>query len=50
MVASKYLYDDGEEDEVFNDEWATSSAMLLSDLNEAEKIFLSAIVSLPTFV
>ena len=24
MVASKYLYDDGEEDEVFNDEWATS--------------------------
>jgi hypothetical protein len=24
MVASKYLHDDGEEDEVFNDEWAAS--------------------------
>jgi hypothetical protein len=23
-VASKYLHDDGEEDEVFNDEWAAS--------------------------
>lgn len=45
MVASKFLYDDGEVDEVFNDEWATSAAMLLSDLNKAEKQFLSAIVS-----
>ena len=24
MVASKFLHDDGEEDEVFNDEWAKS--------------------------
>ncbi|XP_063597477.1 protein CNPPD1-like isoform X1 [Penaeus indicus] len=43
MVASKYLYDDGEEDEVFNDEWATSAALPLSDLNKAEREFLVAI-------
>lgn len=45
MVASKYLYDDGEEDEVFNDEWATSAALSLADLNQAEREFLIAIVS-----
>ncbi|XP_071531199.1 uncharacterized protein [Panulirus ornatus] len=45
MVASKYLYDDGEEDEVFNDEWATSAAVSLTDLNQAEREFLVAIVS-----
>ncbi|CAL4159039.1 unnamed protein product, partial [Meganyctiphanes norvegica] len=43
MVASKYLYDDGEEDEVFNDEWATSAALPLADLNQAEREFLIAI-------
>lgn len=43
MVASKYLYDDGEEDEVFNDEWATSAAVSLTDLNQAEREFLVAI-------
>ncbi|KAG0719213.1 Protein CNPPD1 [Chionoecetes opilio] len=43
MVASKYLYDDGEEDEVFNDEWATSAALSLMDLNQAEREFLIAI-------
>lgn len=45
LVASKYLYDDGEEDEVFNDEWATSAAITLQDLNQAELEFLTAIVS-----
>lgn len=45
LVASKYLYDDGEEDEVFNDEWATSAAIALQDLNQAELEFLTAIVS-----
>lgn len=49
MVASKYLYDDGEEDEVFNDEWATSAALSLADLNQAEREFLTAIVSLVNF-
>ncbi|XP_045606149.1 protein CNPPD1 [Procambarus clarkii] len=43
MVASKYLYDDGEDDEVFNDEWAMSAAVSLGDLNQAEKEFLGAI-------
>ncbi len=32
MVASKFLHDDGEEDEVFNDEWATSASMEKKDL------------------
>ena len=27
MVASKYLYDEGEDEEVFNDEWAKSGNM-----------------------
>nr|XP_053628420.1 uncharacterized protein LOC128685788 isoform X2 [Cherax quadricarinatus] len=43
MVASKYLYDDGEEDEVFSDEWAMSAAVPLSDFIQAEKEFLVAI-------
>ncbi|XP_064092465.1 uncharacterized protein LOC135205610 [Macrobrachium nipponense] len=43
LVASKYLYDDGEEDEVFNDEWATSAAVSLAELNQAERDFLVAI-------
>ena len=43
MVASKFLHDDGEEDEVFNDEWAKSGAMEKKELNELELNFLSAI-------
>merc|ERR1711936_1506126 len=43
MVASKFLHDDGEEDEVFNDEWAKSVAMEKKELNELELNFLSAI-------
>merc|ERR1739838_934987 len=43
MVASKYLYDDGEEDEVFNDEWATSGNLEKKELNPLELEFLSAI-------
>ena len=50
MVASKYLYDNGGDDEVFNDEWANSAAMLLSDLNKAELDFLIAIVSQEIFL
>lgn len=40
MVASKYLHDDGEEDEVFNDEWATSGGMTKRQLNDLEMEFL----------
>ena len=43
MVASKFLHDDGEEDEVFNDEWATSGGMEKKELNELELNFLTAI-------
>jgi len=28
MVASKYLYDEGEDEEVFNDEWAKAGKRL----------------------
>ena len=43
LVASKYLNDDGEEDEVFNDEWATSGGLEKKELNRMELDFLSAI-------
>lgn len=43
LVASKFLYDDGEEDEVFNDEWAASANMDLKDLNLLEREFLDAL-------
>jgi len=45
MVASKFLHDDGEEDEVFNKEWANSGQVTISQMNKLEKDFLAAIVS-----
>jgi hypothetical protein len=44
MVASKFLHDDGEEDEVFNDEWATSASMEKKDLvrKQANSLRLSS--------
>ena len=45
MVASKYLYDEGVEEEVFNDEWSEAANMDTADLNELERNFLSAVVS-----
>lgn len=29
MVASKYLYDEGEEEEVYNDDWAKAGKTVL---------------------
>nr|BAN20473.1 conserved hypothetical protein [Riptortus pedestris] len=43
MVASKFLNDSGEEDDVMNSEWATSAGISLSDINKLEKEFLKAI-------
>jgi len=43
MVASKYLYDDGEEDEVFNEEWAASGGKSRKELNKLEIEFLTSI-------
>jgi hypothetical protein len=42
LVASKYLFDDGEDEEVFNDEWAASGALELKELNRHEREFLGA--------
>jgi hypothetical protein len=42
MAASKFLFDDGEDEEVFNDEWAASGSLDLKDLNKLEREFLSA--------
>lgn len=46
MVASKFLNDDGEEDEVFNMEWAKSGDLTIGEINRLEKDFLGAIVSI----
>ncbi|XP_043283256.1 protein CNPPD1 [Venturia canescens] len=43
MVASKFLNDDGEEDEVFNMEWAKSGDLTIGEINQLEKEFLGAI-------
>jgi len=43
LVASKFLNDDGEEDEVFNDEWASSGGVDTKELNRMEIGFLSAL-------
>jgi hypothetical protein len=46
MIASKFLNDEGEEDEVFNSEWANCANIPLTDLNKLEREFLTAIVIL----
>nr|CAG4634785.1 EOG090X069C [Alona affinis] len=43
MMASKFLNDDGEEDEVINAEWANSAKLELAELNQLERQFLQAI-------
>lgn len=45
MVASKFLVDDGESDEVYNSEWAQSGQISTSKINRLEMEFLKAIVS-----
>lgn len=45
MIASKYLYDEGEVDEVVNDAWAQSANIDIDEINQLERAFLSAIVS-----
>ncbi|KAK6165358.1 hypothetical protein SNE40_022300 [Patella caerulea] len=43
MMASKFIYDEGVDEEVFNDEWAEAADMDISELNELERDFLQAI-------
>ena len=45
MMASKFLYDEGVDEEVFNDEWANSGDVETEDVNQLELDFLAAIVS-----
>lgn len=49
MVASKYLYDEGEEEEVFNDEWGAAGKLDVKTVNNLEMNFLNAIVSVCMF-
>uniref|UniRef100_A0A8C4QXK7 Protein CNPPD1 n=1 Tax=Eptatretus burgeri TaxID=7764 RepID=A0A8C4QXK7_EPTBU len=42
MMASKYLYDEGEEEEVFNDEWGAAGQLDVGDVNHLEMGFLQA--------
>ena len=43
MIASKFLFDDGEDEEVFNDEWATAVGIEVKHLNKLEREFLAAL-------
>ncbi|XP_037552635.1 protein CNPPD1 [Nematolebias whitei] len=43
MVASKYLYDEGEEEEVFNDEWGAAGKLDVQTVNNLEMNFLNAL-------
>lgn len=43
MIASKFLFDDGEDEEVFNDEWATAVGVEVKYLNKLEREFLAAL-------
>lgn len=43
MMASKFMYDEGVDEEVFNDEWAEAGNMDVEDINQLEREFLSAI-------
>ncbi|XP_052080551.1 protein CNPPD1-like [Mytilus californianus] len=43
MMASKFMYDEGVDEEVFNDEWADSVDMETEEINQMERDFLSAI-------
>lgn len=49
MVSSKFLYDDGEDDEVFLKEWAISGGLSVKELVQLETEFLNAIVSTNNF-
>ena len=44
VVASKYLYDEGIDEEVVNSEWAENSHVDLYELNAMEIEFLEAMV------
>ena len=45
MMASKYLYDEGVYEEVFNEDWAVVGMMETAEINQLEQDFLAALVS-----
>ena len=40
LLASKYLIDEGEVEEIYNDEWALASELPVKEINKLEKSFL----------
>lgn len=50
MIATKFLNDSGEEDDILNSEWASSVGLSLPEVNRLEREFLAAIVSCSYFI
>jgi len=42
VISSKFLNDEGEDDEIFNDEWAEAGGLAVSTVNRLEREFLDA--------
>ncbi len=40
LLASKYLIDEGESEEIYNDEWAAVSELPVKEINKLEKSIL----------
>lgn len=43
LVSSKFLTDEGEDEELFNDEWAEAAGLAVTTMNRLEREFLDAI-------
>ncbi len=43
MIATKFLYDEGEEEELYNDEWAAAAKVDVNRVHDLEMEFLAAI-------
>ncbi|XP_038072126.1 protein CNPPD1-like [Patiria miniata] len=43
MIATKFLYDEGEEEELYNDEWAEAAKIDVNRVHDLEREFLAAI-------
>eukprot|EP00111_Clytia_hemisphaerica_P000975 TCONS_00002823-protein len=43
LVATKFLHDEGEQEEIYNDEWAEAAGLAVSTVNRLEREFLDAI-------
>lgn len=43
-MASKFLIDEGEDDEIYNDQWADAADIPVEKINKLEKFFLNKMV------